>query len=293
MQARHEPPQHSSSAREICVCVDDFGFSRAINAAALALIGMGRVHAVSAQVGGMAWSEGAEQLRGLDAQTLDVGLHLDLTECPLQPGARLPLKALIARAYARRLPAPLLRGEIQAQLDAFERAMGRMPDYVDGHQHVHQLPVVRSLLAQELARRYPGRMPWLRGTRGPLLAGHAGLGAGAKAWVIAALGARALAALARRSGAGQNARLLGVYGFDADAPEYERRLARWLHAAQTGDLLMCHAGASEETSDPLARARAVEFSVLRAPAFARLVARENIRLRPMRHILQPPVVGGA
>ena len=58
MRARHERPQHSS-AREICVCVDDFGLHNGINEAVLALIGMGRVQAVSAQVGGAFWGEGA------------------------------------------------------------------------------------------------------------------------------------------------------------------------------------------------------------------------------------------
>lgn len=290
MQARHERTEHSS-AREICVCVDDFGLHQGINDAVLALVGMGRVQAASVQVGGPAWSAGARELRQLDPQGVDVGLHLDLTECPLQAQVRMSLKEVIASAYANRLHAPLLRTEIRAQLEAFEQAMGRAPAYVDGHQHVHQLPQVRALLVEELLRRYPdrspGRMPWLRSTRSPQPKAHADLATGAKAWVIAALGSRGLAALAGRHGMRQNARLLGVYDFGGDASAYRQRLSLWLQAAASGDLLMCHAGLSADRADPLAKARGNEFSVLSSLEFAERVAFENIRLRPMSQILEP------
>lgn len=289
MRARHERWQHSS-AREICVCVDDFGLHRGINEAVLALVGMGRVQAVSAQVGGPAWSAGARELSPLDPQGVDVGLHLDLTECPLQAGIRMPLKEAIGRAYAGRLDVAQLRSEIRAQFDAFEDALGRAPAYVDGHQHVHQLPVVRSLLVQELLLRYPerntGRIPWLRNTRGPSRKAHADWGTWAKAEVIAALGSRALALLAQRHAIAQNRRLLGVYDFSGDAQAYGRRLWRWLGGAENGDLLMCHAGLSTGQADPLARARFIEFSVLGSLEFAERVAFKNIRLRPMHQILE-------
>src|SRR5690606_1438358 len=98
----HETPQHSSW-RHISICVDDFGLHEGINEAVFALTRQGRVQAVSAMVGGRAWEEGARALRTLDPRRVEVGLHLDLTECPLQPALRTPLGRLIARAYLRRL----------------------------------------------------------------------------------------------------------------------------------------------------------------------------------------------
>ncbi|MFO1232108.1 MAG: ChbG/HpnK family deacetylase [Paenacidovorax caeni] len=151
----HEAPQHSSSWRAIALCVDDYGLNDGVNQAVLALAQLGRVQAVSAMVGGPAWRQGAPALRALDGAAVEVGLHLDLTECALDPALRFPLSRLIARAYLGQLDRNALQREIVAQLDAFEHAMGRAPAYVDGHQHVHQLPVVRTLLLAELARRYP------------------------------------------------------------------------------------------------------------------------------------------
>jgi predicted glycoside hydrolase/deacetylase ChbG (UPF0249 family) len=137
---------------------------------------------------------------------------------------------------------------------------------VDGHRHVHQLPVVRDALVAELAAR--DLRPWLRCTLGPRPPGL-------KAAVIGLMGARALRRLARRDGLGQNRRMLGVYGFDAAPPAYEALLAGWLAAAQDGDLLMCHTalpGTGQAAADPIAAARRVEHEVLAGEAGARCFA---------------------
>lgn len=283
-QAMHGAQQHSSW-RRISVCVDDFGLNPGINQAVLALAHQGRVQAVSCMVGGPAWAEGAQALRALDHCRVEAGLHLDLTECPLQPALCQPLGRLIARAYLHRLDIPALRTEIRAQLDAFEQAMGRAPAYVDGHQHVHQLPMVRTLLLQELARRYPAGGLWLRATRSPQGVAHADARTGFKSHVIASLGGRALSALARRQGLRQNARLLGVYDFTGGAPAYCARLERWLHAARDGDLLMCHPGLPTQAPDVLAAARQDEWAVLSAPGWADALAAAGVRLQPMGQIL--------
>lgn len=283
-RSKHEAPQHSSW-RRISLCVDDYGLHAGINQAVLALVHQGRVQAVSAMVGGPAWTSGAPALRALDPRQLEVGLHLDLTECPLQPALRRPLGPLIAMAYLRRLDSRALRIEICAQFDAFEQAMGRAPAYVDGHQHVHQLPMVRTLLLQELARRYPAGGLWLRATHSPQCAAHADVRTRFKSHVIASLGATALSALARRQGLRQNARLLGVYDFAGGAQRYRARVQRWLHAARDGDLLMCHAGLPTSAPDGLTAARQDEFAVLSAPEFEDALAAARVRLQPMGQIL--------
>ena len=281
----HEAPQHSSSGRGIALCVDDYGLNDGVNQAVLALARLGRVQAVSAMVGGPAWGLGAPALRALDGAAVEVGLHLDLTECALDPALRFPLSRLIARAYLGALDRNALQREIAAQLDAFEHAMGRPPAYVDGHQHVHQLPVVRTLLLAELARRYPQGGLWLRATRSAPRAAHADARTAFKSQVIATLGSHALAALARRQGLRQNACLLGVYDFTGGADGYRARLARWLHAAHQGDLLMCHVGLPTTLPDVLAGARQDEFAVIGGPAFGALLEQAQVRLQLMRELL--------
>lgn len=251
-----------------------------MNAAALALVENGRVHALSCQVGGPAWASAVPRLRILHEPHL--GLHLDLTEHPLRmPARRLP--AVIATSLRRGHDPRLLADEIRAQLDRFESMLGRAPDFVDGHQHVHQLPQVREALLQELQRRGPHR-PWLRSTRRRPVP-SAGL-SGFKPWLIERLGAAGLLRQASHLGFASNRCLLGVYDFRADAGVYEAWLSRWLAAARDGDLLMCHpAGPMGGLADAISRARRVELEVLCSPAFEALRAAHGVTLAPLRPTL--------
>lgn len=271
------------SSRRIALGVDDFGLHDGINRAALALADAGRLNALSCMVGAPAWATGAAHLLRIDRAATDIGLHLDLTQCPvrLRP---LRLPALIARAYLGALPRAALRGEIEAQLGAFEAALGRPPDFVDGHQHVHQLPAVRDALFEALRAR-GGTMPvWLRNTRRSARDRQGGF----KPWLIEALGAHALSRQAHSHGVAQNRHLLGVWNFRGDVADYRRRLEAWLQAAVDGDLLMCHP--SEPVAgvdDPILAGRCVEWQVLAAPSFDALLAREGIALAPISRSVAP------
>jgi len=256
--------------RRIAICVDDVGQHAGIHQAALELVAQRRVSALGGMVHGAAWSDAAAAMRDA-AGFADLGLHLDLTEIGGTRHFRLPWRRLVIDSLLRRLPEGALLDEIAAQLDAFERAIGHAPHFVDGHRHVHQLPVVRDQLVGELSRRYPVGRPWLRRTV-PRQALHGGV----KPLVIAALGSRDLDALATRHGLSQNRRLLGVYGFGDDDDAYLHRLTAWLHAAQDGDLLICHPANAIGAGDPIACARAVEHRVLASSRFAQAIATANV-----------------
>lgn len=268
----------SAPAKCIALCLDDFGLHQGINQAALQLANLGRISAISCMVGAPHWRAGAPRLAQLPEDRVDVGLHLDFTEHPLNPAARRPLPALIALAGARLLDRALIRGEIQTQLEVFEQALGRAPAHVDGHQHVHQFPVIREELIAVLLERYPQRRPWLRRTKRPR-----GL-PGFKPWLIERLGCDAFSRLAREHGYPQNESFLGIYGFQGDAARYASRLAQWLGMAGHGDLLMCHAGGSAPVRDPILAARCNEWQVLAGPAFADLLAQAGVRLAPLSRL---------
>ena len=264
----HTAREHSGEGRldgrSICICVDDFGLYPGINEAVLRLADAGTVHATGCMVGAPHWRAGAAALR--EVRGLDVGLHLDFTERPLNAAARRGLQSVILSSYFGGLDRALVRTEIKTQLDEFEAAMDHPPDFIDGHQHVHQLPVIRDELLAELQRRYRGAapLPWIRSTRRARRA-VVGLGEGFKAWFIEQIGAAALAGLARQAGCRQNAHLLGVYDFSGGTRRYEALLANWLAGALPGDLLMCHPSALADAGDPLGAARRAEFEVLNRP----------------------------
>jgi predicted glycoside hydrolase/deacetylase ChbG (UPF0249 family) len=268
--------------RHISICIDDFGQHAGINAAALQLVALGRVHAVGCLVGGSAMPGTASAVAEMVQAGADVGLHLDFTEFPLLPQSLHSLPQIIVQSYLRRLNRQQVRTEICAQLDAFEAITGRQPVFVDGHQHIHQLPTVRNLLMEELARRYGSYRPWIRSTR-------SGGGAGRerfKPWVIESLGASAMAALCRKGGYPQNTRLLGVYNFQGGVDTYRRLLAGWLAQARSGDLLMCHPSAPCTAADGLLPARVAELEVLAGPDFASLLQQADVRLGPVSAHIQ-------
>lgn len=259
-----------SPPRRIAVCVDDFGLNHSVNEGALSLVDAGRVSALSCLTRGAAWKTGAALLRTIPEARTDVGLHLNLSEVLGAPQWHLPLPMLWLAAYTRALPKDRVRAEIAKQFDAFEDEMECAPDFVDGHQHVHQLPVVRELLLEELARRHSASQPWLRNTL-PSASLRRRRQVSAKHRLIAALGARPMAAAARAHGYPQNRSLAGVYGFTGSAADHALRLASWCEAMEDGDLLMVHVAAAWAADDPIAAARVVEHEVLRGPAFGDLL----------------------
>jgi len=275
----------SDTARSICLCVDDFGMHPGIDGAALHLAGMGRVHAISCMVGGNSWSSSSPLLRPMDR--VDIGLHLDFTESPLLTGSRRTLPAMVFTSHLRWLDRRAIRAEIRAQLDAFERAMGRSPSFIDGHQHVHQLPMVRNELLAELQARATHPLPWIRSTRAPGVgpSGLAGIPGLIKPRVVESLGARRLSAEAKRLGHKQNSHLLGVYDFRGGSSRYQTLLGWWCRHASNGDLLMCHPSESRAEGDPLIEARRCEFDVLCGEAFAVELQQAQLLLAPMHLIL--------
>ncbi len=274
---------HAAAARRWVSCADDYAQDRGTIDGILALLERGRLTATSCLVDAPAWPAAAVQLPRTGA---DIGLHLNLTQSfGPQDGAVWPLAQLIARSACGRLPLQRLAAAVRRQFDAFEDALGRRPDYVDGHQHVHQFSQVRDVLLDELLRRYPGDLPWLRSTRPPprIL--------DRKARGIALLGERRLRARARAAGVPLSAFLVGVYDFAAGSPAaraaYQHRFAAWLAAGPDGSVLMCHPARGANAGDPIAAARNMEFDWLAGAAFDAARERANIVLVRGTDLLRP------
>ena len=271
------------TCRRIAVCVDDYGLNEAVNAGALDLVEAGRVTALTCLTRAPAWRAGARAL--LAAKRVpDVGLHLNLSESWGEGQWHQPLALLCMRAYTHSLPQPRLREEIATQFNAFEDEMGRPPDFVDGHQHVHQLPLVRELLMQELTKRYPAHRPWLRNTQAP----QALRRLSGKQQFISALGSTAFCRLARQLGYPTNRSLLGVYRFTDALPAYAQSLAAWCKAADDGSVLMTHVANREVADDAIATARLIEYETLRSASFGPTLA--IVRLS---QTFQPPSISPA
>lgn len=237
--------------KRVALCADDFGAGPAVDAAVLDLAGARRIGAVSCLVGGPAFEADAPALRAI-RDRVDVGLHLELAS------GRAGLAALLVASHARLLGRAAVARRLAAQLDRFESAFGGPPDFVDGHQHVHALPVVRDILVAELGARYGDRRPAVRNTV-PLVP------RGAKARMLAVLGGTALRDALRRTGIAHNPDFAGVYDLRPGPSRgaYRARFRAWLAGATDGTLVLCHPGVEPaDAGDPIAPARWREHAYL-------------------------------
>ncbi|ABM31201.1 ChbG/HpnK family deacetylase [Paracidovorax citrulli] len=273
------PPGSPGASRAVLLCADDYALHPLVDEAVEQLARAGRLSATSCMTASPRWQAAAACLAPLRPQ-LAVGLHFDLTESHggAHAGAR-ALGPLLLQAYARQIPVAVLRAAWRTQLDAFERAMRTPPDFIDGHQHVHQLPRARDALLAELQARYAAHeRPWVRST-----APAPGLWRDPKASIIALLGGWTATRRWRRAGLATNPGFGGVYGFDApDAQAYGARMATWLPRLPEGGLLMCHPATDVVHGDAIGTQRPVEFAYLMSEAFGELLRRSG------RHVQQGP-----
>ena len=274
--------------RMLALCADDFGLAPGISAGIATLAHAQRLSAVSCITNSPHWEESAKLLQDLPA-SVDVGLHLNFTEGrPLSQRLarrwpRLPgLPRLIAQAHLRLLPRSQLRNEVHAQLAAFNHALGRPPAFIDGHQHVHQLPGLRGIILDMVEHVQP--IPAVRNT-GRVL----GPGAGFKRRVIERTGGSALAAELAQRVIPHNPALLGAYDFIE--PNYQALMRGWLAALpEEGGLLFCHPGMhlTGDPPDAIAAARARELAYLGSVAFDTDLADAGVTLGRVWQTAAPP-----
>ncbi|MFC3106625.1 ChbG/HpnK family deacetylase [Undibacterium arcticum] len=262
----------------IALCADDYGQNQAIDAAVDSLLDGGRLSAVSCFSTAPRWLGLSAPLLRERSGIADVGLHLNLTEdFGVAPGAASSLPMQIARSYLRLLNRVQLRTILHRQCDAFEAGLGRVPDFIDGHQHVHQLPVVRELLLELVQTRYAGQRMWIRNTL-PATPRWRG-----KAQILKRLGGAHLARRLEQSGLATNRGFGGVYGFDTD--DYASRFEQWLTAAQPGMLLMCHPAIALQDNDAIAAQRVVEYHFFNSAQFPAMLEGHAIRLQRLSAII--------
>lgn len=267
--------------KHVTLCADDYAIAPGVSAAIRRLIEERRINATSVMT---VFSGLAEEARRLDEtvgrKAVSVGLHITLTggTAPLTPwtdGANMPaLRDLVAKAFTGRLNRKAVAQEIEAQFLAFERAFGRPPDHVDGHQHVHVLPVIRGAVLRATHRHAP--KAWLRNVEP---APSARLGFDLKGRIIGAFG-HGFARDAARIGLATNSGFAGAYDFGADH-DFAPLLAHFLKGVPDGGVVMVHPGHVDDpltARDPVTHQREVEFEVLHGPLMPQILAETDARL---------------
>ena len=258
-----QPEMPSEEAPKLIVCADDFGLTQGISQSIVTLAHRGKINAISCMSVSERWEEDAPLLKTLPA-TIQIGLHLTLTEeVPLTAMPRLAWNGVMPgcnelgrRALLRRLPLGEIRAEIAAQFNRFVDVVGRPPDFVDGHQHVHVLRGIRELILAETARRAPGA--WIRNcadTADAMLSRPFMFKA-----IANAAQSHGVRAAAESHGLRCNDSFAGLYDFETD---YEALFPTFLESPGSFHLVICHPGGGNRKNDTIAQARRFEAAALR------------------------------
>jgi predicted glycoside hydrolase/deacetylase ChbG (UPF0249 family) len=272
----------------VVLCADDFGLSDGVSRGIVELAGMGRLSATGAMTNMPGWRRAAPDLKALQDR-IAVGVHLNLTTgAPLSamprfaPTGTFPaLKELLAGALKRQVPADEIAREIGCQLDAFVEVHGKPPAFVDGHQHVHVLPVIRPALIRILKEKgYAGRV-WLRDPSDKAAAILRRSIGRSKALIVKAL-ALGFAQSAHAAGFHTNVGFSGFAPLDLSLPAgrvFEEAFS------MLGDhpVIMCHPGYVDDELqglDPAVESRVEELNYLKSEAFGCLLEERRISLSP-------------
>lgn len=261
--------QDRLARKNVVINADDIGIHPAVDEAVVQLAELRRLSAASVMTLG---APNVGTLTNLMRMKISLGLHLDFTSSVFNicHNTNYSLRSLIIDSWSRQLDRSNVNSLIADQLDRFEQLVGRPPVFVDGHQHVHQFPIIRESLIHILRSRYPDQRFHLRNTMPTIWRGW-------KAQLIGGLGARALRGLADDVGYKYNTDFCGAYDFNSGV-EFYSRWDSWLTSLPLhGGLVMCHPGIkSAWLYDSIAETRVKEFDFLRGEQFSDLLSDLNV-----------------
>jgi len=258
--------------KSIVLCADDFGQAEVISGGILNLIQLGRISATSCLVNMPDWALHASYLRPVIGK-VDIGLHFNLTlGRPLSNifranyGHVFPsLSWWMAYALIGKLNKNVIASELQAQLDTFMEHLG-LPTHIDGHQHLHQFPLIQDVVLTEYQNRFKASLPKPYVRLSLLRTMGKGAMTRIKMMTINRMGGTSLQKKLLQLGVPHNRDFSGVYSFDTD--NYRQLFKEYLSSTYDGGMIICHPAMSKQIShDAIANARWQEYQYFTSESF--------------------------
>jgi len=250
---------------KVIICADDFGQNEPISQGIYELVVIQRLNAVSCMVTGDVWDIYKSKILPF-TNDIQIGLHLNLTHGNGLSQVSFPsLSKLIIQTY-RLWPVSKtwLKSEITAQIIKFKQDIGCWPQFIDGHQHVHQLPIIREILLEVVDELE--FQPWFRTTYHTLNSALK-YKSSWKKWILFMLGGNYFYQLLQAKGYKTNKNFSGDYQFNAKI-NYRDQFLKSLQSIEGEGLIMCHPGLkSHDLSDPIRHVRVKEFNYMRSIQF--------------------------
>lgn len=268
---------NSLPTKHIILCADDFGYTSEVSTAIINLAAKKRLSATSCMTNIEGWHELLPDLMHF-REYMDIGLHFNLTEgFFLSSGNKMPsLSRIIFNSYFRQFSQTQIENELAAQIEVFQQHCGFLPDYIDGHQHIQQLPIIRNAIIEIVKRKYPTQKPYLRVSSNGFL--HSMVNS-PKALLLYLLGAATFKHLAFNAKIPTTQRFAGIYNLHM-ASNYPKLFDKWLQELTHQGLLMCHPGLlpKDDSNDPIAKTRFMEYQFFLSDMFVSILDKNQVVL---------------
>jgi len=175
----------------------------------------------------------------------------------------LPLSKLLLKSHLRLLNAKALYQELTAQYQRFVAVMGVTPSHIDGHQHVHHLPIIRDVLMRFIKDNQLTDKLYIRNAKAML--NNNSFGNKVKTLIINQTGANVFSKMLRKENMLHNRSFAGVYSFN-DKQNYRETFLSFVNVVDNHGLIMCHPGLQDK-ADVIGGARLNEFNYLNSDLF--------------------------
>lgn len=262
--------------KRVTICADDFGIHKQVSQAIISLINKQRIHATSCLVNMPNWHWGIAEVSNQDS--VHLGLHLNLTEgnglSKFFATGFSKIAALLLKSHLRICCAKAIKAEIICQLNTFIQHVGKFPDYIDGHQHVHIFPVIQQALFEVLAEQKLDKKIWIRRITPNL---------SATAWLKNKIIELAIAHdfvknITASNNYYYNNSFAGIYSLSAEE-NFNALIQLWLSKITDRGLIMCHP-AKQTSANQLdfALARYKEYQYLSSEQLLQTCNEYNIQL---------------
>ncbi|MBY0377180.1 MAG: ChbG/HpnK family deacetylase [Gammaproteobacteria bacterium] len=271
-----------NTPKKVILCADDFALNTGISAAIIELLNKQCISATSCMTTSLLWPEWGARLKPLASQA-DIGLHWDLTQftplsAAMDQGLKGPLSIgqTIIKAYSRQFSFSTLERECLLQLQSFSDVMGFAPHFIDGHQHIHQFPLLRDALLSACKTYFKKNMPPIRLVNGyPFLSP---LRNSPLKLLIHALGRNAFKRQLDKAHWPYYEDFKGIYVFKGN-PNVATLFKQFIQQVATHGIIMCHPGhLSDPATDPISQLREQEYTFLNSPQWQRLRQTESVQL---------------
>lgn len=243
--------------KKITLCADDYGQNIAVSRGILELVQRGIISAVSCLVNREDFNFYAERIKPF-LPKIDIGLHFNLTD-------NYKLILLLVKSKLHLLKRVEMEVEFNQQLNRFIQIMGREPDFIDGHQHVHQLPVICDAIFNVCNKRLGGKIPYIRYVNYEKFSRLPA--ARLKSLAIKLITDLRFKSKLKNLKIPYNRSFSGIYDFK-NSYKYNKIFPQFLSVIQNNGIIMCHAGMlSNDPEDFIAKNRYDEWQYFTSEQF--------------------------